>query len=58
MKIVKQAKFKCSFVVLEPKVPKIVPGSGHGVDRKFFKEFYSRKSKIETAIVVCCIVHM
>ncbi len=44
--VVKQAKYKCSFVVLEPKVPKVVPGSGHGVDRKFFEEFYSRKSKI------------
>ncbi len=58
VKIVKQLKFKCSFVVLEPEVPKVVPGSGHGVDRKFFEEFDSRKSKIETAIITCVVSYV
>ncbi len=56
--IVKQAKFKRSFVVLETKVSKIVPGSGHGVDRKFFEVFCSRKSKIETAIITCVVSYV
>ena len=55
VQVVKQAVFECSFVVLEPKVPKIIPGIGHRIDRKFFEEFDSWKSEIETAVVTCVV---
>ena len=37
VQVVKQAVFECSFVVLEPKVPKIIPGICHRIDREFFE---------------------
>ena len=55
VQVVKQAVFECSFVVLEPKVPKIIPGIGHRIDRKFLVEFDSWKGKIETAVVACIV---
>ncbi len=36
-------------------VPKIIPGIGHRTDRKFFEEFDSWKSEIETAVVTCVV---
>ena len=55
VQVVKQAVFECSFIVLEPEVPKIIPGIGHKIDRKFFEEFDSWKSEIETAVVTCVV---